>query len=84
MNRIVGALSGLALLAAIGAAQAEEERGMVVGVNEGLRTIVLDSGETFTVAEGVPMRGLRPGTEVRVSYEEKDGEKVVTKLRPAK
>jgi hypothetical protein len=36
-------------------------------------TLTLDTGETFTLAEGVAIEGLETGDEVTVAYEEENG-----------
>ncbi len=46
-------------------------------------TLVLEDGTTFTLAEGVSMEGLEPGTEVTVSYEDQDGTLVATEVAPS-
>jgi Cu/Ag efflux protein CusF len=47
------------------------------------RAIQMEDGTIFTVAEGVAMDALRPGMDVTVSFEEKDGLKTVTAVTPA-
>jgi Cu/Ag efflux protein CusF len=46
-------------------------------------TIQLEDGTMYTVAEGVALDTLKPGTEVTVSFEEKDGTKNATDVKPA-
>ena len=83
MKYIAVSLSALALLFAASLAQAEEAKGKIAALDESQGMIVLDSGETFTLADGVSIEGLTPGTEVTVSYEEKDGQKVVHEVLPS-
>ncbi len=83
MKYFIAPLSALALLSAVSLAQAEEAKGTIAALDVSQGMIVLDSGETFTLAEGVSIEGLTPGTEVTVSYEEKDGQKVVHDVLPS-
>ncbi|MEM7224489.1 MAG: DUF1344 domain-containing protein [Pseudomonadota bacterium] len=83
MKYILAPLSAVALLCAVSLAQAEEAKGTIAALDTSQGMIVLDSGETFTLADGVSVEGLTPGTEVTVSYEEKDGQKVVHDVLPS-
>ena len=83
MRYLIAPLSALALLCTVSLAQAEEAKGTIAAVDQSQGMIVLDSGETFTLADGVSIEGLAPGTEVTVSYEEKDGQKVVHDVLPS-
>ena len=80
MNKLLGALVGAALIGASGVASAEEANGTVEGVDLQSRMIVLDDGTVFSVTEGIALETLRPGTEVTVSYEESNGQKLVNNL----
>ncbi len=73
MNKILGAVSALALMLAVNAASADEATGKIQSINEQTRAMTLDSGQAFTLAEGVEIDGLTPGTEVKVSFEPSDG-----------
>jgi Cu/Ag efflux protein CusF len=70
----------LAVLGFAGAAWAAELEGKVQSVDADARTIVLDDGTTLAVAEGVSIEGLKEGTDVKVSYEERDGRNVATSV----
>ena len=80
----LGLVAGAALLAAgaVGAAE-ESATGVIIEFDEAARTLVLDTGETFQLAEGVAIEGLTAGTEVRVSYEEVDGTLTAIEVEPA-
>ena len=73
--------SAAAALAMITAAFAAEATGVVASVDPDARTIVLESGETFTVAEEVPLEAIAPGVQVLVAYDE--GTTVATEIAPA-
>lgn len=78
MRKLLGiALMVMLVLSAAGAWAAEIE-GKIQSVDTSGRMIVLDNGTTLSVAEGVPMEALREGTDVKVSYEERDGRNVAT------
>ena len=80
MNKLLGALITVAFLATPGVASAEEATGTVEGVDLQSRMIVLDDGTVFAVDQGIALETLRPGSEVTVSYEETDGQKVISDL----
>ncbi len=85
MNKLVAPFAALAFAFSIATAQADETTGKVAQVASSLGTImlVLEDGTTFTVAEGVSMEGLEPGTEVMVSFEEQDGQLFATEVAPS-
>lgn len=83
MNRILVALSAVGFMVAAGAALAEDAKGKIQAVDPAARTLQLEDGTIFTVAEGVAMDALQPGTEVTVSFEEKDGQKEAMAVTPA-
>ena len=80
MNKLLGALVAVAFLGTPGVASAEEATGTVEGVDLQSRMIVLDDGSVFAVTEGIALETLRPGSEVTVSYEESDGQKLINDL----
>ena len=78
MNKFVAPLAALAFVFSAGIASADEAAGKITTVDS--ETLVLEDGTTFTIGEGVSTEGLEPGTEVTVSYEEKDGQMVITEV----
>ena len=80
MNKLLGVLVAAALVGSAGVASAEEATGTVEGVDLQSRMIVLDDGTVFAVTEGIALESLRPGSEVTVSYEESDGQKLINNL----
>lgn len=82
MKKLIGAVSALALMSAAGMALANEATGKIQSVDEEQMTLIPDSGETFTFAEGLSIEGLEEGTEVRVAYEEQDGQLKATAIEP--
>jgi hypothetical protein len=80
MKRLFGAVSALALLTVGGAALAEEATGTIESLDHEAMTLTLDTGESFTLAEGVSIEGLEAGAEVTVAYEEEDGRFTATAI----
>jgi hypothetical protein len=80
MNRLLGAVSALALLTAGGAVLADEATGTIESFDQEAMMLTLDTGETFTLAEDVSIEGLEPGAEVTVAYEEEDGRFTATAI----
>lgn len=67
-TRLAAALSGFALAVSLPvAALAAEMQGTVVQIDPDNRVIVMDTGESFTVAEGVDLEQVAPGTTVVVT-----------------
>jgi cold shock CspA family protein len=83
MRKILTALSGLALLLAVGIANAEDAKGIVKEINVTEAWVLLEDGTKFVLAEGITMEELKAGDEVTVSYEMKEGKKVATGVSKA-
>ncbi|HEX9770307.1 MAG TPA: DUF1344 domain-containing protein [Kiloniellales bacterium] len=81
MNKLVAPLAALAFAFSMSVAQADEAAGKISAVDAS--SITLEDGTTFTIGEGVSTEGLEPGTEVTVSYEEQDGQKVAKEVAPS-
>ncbi len=78
-------LLGLALPAAAQQQQGQQHEMQDEGTVATVDHLVLttEEGERYTLAGDAPVQGLEPGTRVRITYREQDGEKVVTGLAPA-
>ena len=83
MKKVLVALSMAAFLGSTGLALAEDAKGKIQSVDATAKTITLEDGTTYTLAEGVMVDNLQPGTEVTVSFEEKDGTKTASAVTPA-
>ena len=81
MNKLVAPFAALAFVFSVAIAHADETAGKVAVVDSS--TLILEDGTTFTIAEGVSMEGLEPGTEVMVSFEEQDGQLIATEVAPS-
>lgn len=80
MRKIVGVvLMAVLALWAVGGWAAEME-GKIQTIDSADRTIVLIDGTRLTVAEGVSLDTLKEGTDVKVSYEERDGKNIATSV----
>ncbi len=81
MNKLIAPFAALAFAFSMATAHADEAAGKIAAADAG--TLILEDGTTFTLAEGVSMEGLEPGTEVTVSYEEQDGQLIATEVAPS-
>ncbi|MBC7281343.1 DUF1344 domain-containing protein [Hoeflea sp.] len=63
-------LAAASVLAMAGAAFAAEVEGVVTSYDPATRMIVLESGETFSLADGVELDGLVPGGKVVITYDD--------------
>jgi hypothetical protein len=61
-------------------ASAAEVEGKIQSLDQTERTIVLDNGTKITVGADVSMDNLKQGSDVKVSYDERDGKNVATKV----
>jgi hypothetical protein len=80
LKQSLSALAFAAALAFGGTALAQEMSITVKSYDSSARTIVAEDGTSYTIAEGVTVREFAPGTQVKVMIEEKDGQKVVTRI----
>ena len=83
MNKLIASFAAIAFVCSIAIAQADATGGKIATVDPAAGSITLEDGTTFTIAEGVSMEGLEPGTEVTVSYEDQDGTLVATEVAPS-
>lgn len=84
MRHLLGPVVTVTLMVSAAMANAEELEGVITEVDAEQGVIVLDGGETLRLAEGVSGEGLSPGTEVKVSFEEReDGEKYIGQIELA-
>jgi Cu/Ag efflux protein CusF len=79
MNKLVAPLAVIALALWATVAQADEVTGTIAIVDS--YTLILEDGTVFWLNEDVSIEGLQPGAEVTVSFEEKEGQVVVTEVK---
>ena len=80
MKRSLSVITAVAMLGFSAAASADEASGRIEAVDLQTRTILLDDGQAYILSEGVAIESLQPGTEIKVSYEEEGGQKVVKEV----
>ncbi len=78
MTKVIGLALAVLLGLGVGIAAAEEISGKIRAVDMSERTFVLEDGTKLQLAEGLPTEGLKEGASVKASYQERDGQKVVT------
>ncbi|HEX6092163.1 MAG TPA: DUF1344 domain-containing protein [Dongiaceae bacterium] len=83
MRKTLAVLSVLSILGSAGAALAEEAMGKIQAVDPATRTLTLEDGSSYILGEAVAIDSLAPGSDVTVSFEEKDGQKTATEVKPA-
>ena len=67
-------------LAFSGAAWAAEVQGKIKSVDTSEKSFVLEDGTKIWLGEGVAVETLKEASDVTVSYEEKDGKNIATKV----
>ena len=80
MKKVIGMAVALLLVFAVGRTWAEEIQGKIKSLDTTARVFALEDGTRIWVAEGLSMGTLREGALVKASYEERDGEKVATRI----
>ena len=58
-----------------------EIEGKVKAIDPGDRVVTLEDGTEITVPEGIALDSLKEGTEIAVSYEERDGKNRATNIQ---
>ena len=81
MKKFIAPVAALAFMFSAATAFAEDAAGKIAAIDD--TNLMLEDGTLFTIGEGVSTEGLEPGTEVTVSYEEQDGQKVAKEVAPA-
>lgn len=82
MKKVLGIAVALVLAMSAGAFAADVE-GKVQSVDTSERVIILDNGTKLWIAEGLTMEKLKEGSNVKASFEERDGKNVVIILEVA-
>ena len=67
-------------LALSGAAMAADVEGKIKSVDATEKSFTLEDGTKLWVDESVPIDKLKEGSEVKASYEDKDGKKMATSI----
>jgi Cu/Ag efflux protein CusF len=80
MKKILATL--VASVAFAAAAFAGEAEGVVKAFDEATKTVTLEDGQAFTVAEGVVLEGVVAGAKVKVTFD--DATKAASAIEVAK
>jgi Cu/Ag efflux protein CusF len=80
MKKILATL--VASVAFAAAAFAGEAEGVVKAYDEATKTVTLEDGQAFTVAEGVALEGVVAGAKVKVTFD--DATKAASAVEVAK
>lgn len=80
MKKILATL--VASVAFAAAAFAGEAEGVVKAYDEATKTVTLEDGQAFTVAEGVVLEGVVAGAKVKVTFD--DATKAASAIEVAK
>ncbi len=78
MSKTLGIVLALLLVVSAGAAWAGDVEGKVKSMDTNDRMVVLEDGTKLWIAEGVSIDGLKEGSKVKASFEERDGKNVAT------
>ena len=84
MRAFVFPAAPIAFFAMASAALAATDIGTVKSVNSKGDAITLDDGKVFVLAEGTEAESVKVGTKVKVTFSEKSGKLVATKVEAAK
>ncbi|HWC03825.1 MAG TPA: DUF1344 domain-containing protein [Methylomirabilota bacterium] len=94
MKAVLASVLAVALVAVLGLAPVVTAQtaapktieGKVMSVDPAGKSVTLDDGTKLTIPESVQYSkaDLKPGAAVKASYEEKNGQKVLTNLQVAK
>lgn len=79
MNKVLAAVTGVALLLAAGVAAAADVKGAITAVNAQGRTVTI-GGVTYTFPANVDMAGLAVGQTVTLTYANANNINTVSKV----
>lgn len=80
MNKILTTIVVGAMIAFAGSALADESDGTIGMIDPATNTLTLEDGTVYQLSENVVIQDLKPGQEVTVSYEIKDGKNMAEKV----
>lgn len=75
------ALTFVAILLATSAAFADDAEGAITKIDATKQTITLDDGNTYKLPGEFDVASLKKGMEVVLSYDEVDGEKLISDMQ---
>jgi hypothetical protein len=78
---VKGMVGALALVFALsGAAWAADVEGKIKSVDSTEKSFTLEDGTKVWLGEGMPLEKLKEGSDVKASYDEKDGKNMATSV----
>lgn len=80
MLRLLSPALALAILFGAQAALAAEATGTVMAVDPASGMITLEDGTVFRADDGVDLSAVTPGTQVTLTYEQVEGENIVSNV----
>lgn len=80
MKTLVASVFALALALTLGAAKAGDVKGKIATIAPDGQSFTLIDGSQYSVGEGVSMKGIKPGSKVKVTFEAKDGQNIATRV----
>lgn len=80
MKKLVASVFALALALALGAVNAAEVKGKIASIAPDHQSFTLTDGSQYSVSADVPMKGMKPGSKVKVTFEAKDGKNIATRV----
>jgi hypothetical protein len=83
MKKLFASIIALGIMGTATLASAAEMSGRVMTTDETTNTIIMENGTVLELSGDLSVKGLAPGTEVVVTYDEKDGKNLVTDIAPA-
>ena len=83
MKRLVASVFALALALALGTVNAAEVKGKIASIAPDQQSFTLTDGSQYSLGEGVSMKGMKPGSKVKIVFETTDGKNVATKVSKA-
>lgn len=80
MKNILVALTTAALIATVGIANAAEKDGKIKSIDSAKMMLTLEDGSQYQLDEGIAVKDLKTGQEVKVMFEIKDGKNMADKI----
>ena len=77
-----GAVTALSIGLFSSMALADDVQGTIQAFDPEQRVITLDNGQTYILAEGVPIAGLQQGMQVKLTYNTSGDQHVVSAFEP--
>ncbi len=83
MKKVVTSVFALALALGLGSATAAEMKGKIAKIAADQSGFSLTDGTEFSLGENVSLKGMKPGSKVKVTYDKHDGKNVASKVAKA-